>query len=176
MGDCILNRNCLDLTYIKIKKIYCGSCVMSSMLILLIVFQLCFTPFVTPTSYGIAAFSKFENLVDKADIGKVLEEAGNVTIFTPFNAAFDKLPAKVDDLPLPTVRKMALKHFIKGYLPKEDIKSGKIQTLGGEFVEIIKNVATNQLKILSQSTISNVKISGIKTKFGLVYLIDNVLL
>ena len=58
-----------------------------------------------------------------------MEEAGNVTIFTPFNEAFDKLPTKLEDLPLSTQRKMVLKHFVKGFLFKKDMKNGPVSYL-----------------------------------------------
>ena len=57
---------------------------------------------------------------------KELQEAGNVTIFTPFNEAFDKLPTKIEDLPLPTQQRIVLKHFVKGFLFKKDIKNGPV--------------------------------------------------
>merc|ERR1712110_904604 len=44
------------------------------------------------------AFSVFRDLIEKVDIAKEIEEAGNVTIFSPFNDAFDKLPTKVEDM------------------------------------------------------------------------------
>ena len=75
------------------------------------------------------AFSKFIELIGKVGIIKELQEAGNVTIFTPFNEAFDKLPTKIEDLPLPTQRKIVLKHFVKGFLFKKDIKNGPVNYL-----------------------------------------------
>ena len=78
------------------------------------------------TKAGGGAFSKFRELIKKVDIVKEVEEAGNVTIFTPFNMAFDKLPTKIEDLPLPTQRKIVLKHFVKGFLFKKDIKNGPV--------------------------------------------------
>merc|ERR1711971_643618 len=120
---------------------------------------------------GGGAFSKFRELIAKVDIVKEVEEAGNVTIFTPFNKAFDKLPTKLEDLPLSTQRKMVLKHFVKGFLFKKDIKNGPIQTLGGEFITLAKNPDTNKVKIFSQSGQSSIKVSNVKTKFGLVNVI-----
>ena len=72
------------------------------------------------------AFSKFRELIAKVDIVKEVEDAGNVTIFTPFNKAFDKLPTKLEDLPLSTQRKLVLKHFVKGFLLKKDMKNGPV--------------------------------------------------
>jgi len=121
------------------------------------------------------AFSKFIKLIGKVGIVKELQEAGNVTIFTPFNEAFDKLPTKIDDLPLPTQRKIVLKHFVKGFISKKNIKNGPIKTLGGKYIYLAKNADTNKVKIFSQSEQSNIKVSDIKTEFGLVHLIDTIL-
>ena len=62
------------------------------------------------------AFSKFRELIDAVGVNDLLEETGNVTIFSPLNNAFDKLPIKVEDVPLSTVRRWILKHFVKGFL------------------------------------------------------------
>ena len=75
------------------------------------------------------AFSKFRELIAKVDIVKEVEEAGNVTIFTPFNKAFDEFPIKLEDLPLSTQRRIVLKHFVKGFLFKKDIKNGPVSCL-----------------------------------------------
>ena len=72
------------------------------------------------------AFSVFRDLIQKIDISKEVEEAGNVTIFSPFNDAFDKLPTKVEDMDLPTLRKIVLKHFVKGLLRRRDIQNGPV--------------------------------------------------
>ena len=123
---------------------------------------------------GGGAFSKFRELIAKVDIVKEVEDAGNVTIFTPLNEAFDKLPTKIEDLPLPTQRKIVLKHFVKGFLFKKDIKSGPIKTLSGKYIYLARN-ADHKVKIFSQSEQSNIKVSDVKTEFGLVHLIDTVL-
>ena len=51
----------------------------------------------------------------------------------------------------------------------------QLQTLGGDFITIAKDPETNKLRIFSLSGASNVKVSNIKTKFGLVHVIDTVL-
>ena len=51
----------------------------------------------------------------------------------------------------------------------------QIQTLGGEFITLVKNADTNKVKIFSQSGQSNIKVSNVKTKFGLVNIIDTIL-
>ena len=51
----------------------------------------------------------------------------------------------------------------------------QIQTLGGEFITLFKNADTNKVKIFSQSGQSSIKVSNVKTKFGLVDVIDSIL-
>ena len=51
----------------------------------------------------------------------------------------------------------------------------QIQTLGGKYIYLAKNADTNKVKIFSQSGQSNIKVSSVKTKFGLVHLIDTIL-
>ena len=55
-----------------------------------------------------------------------MEAAGNVTIFSPTNQAFEKLSTKVENIDVSILRRWALKHFIKGYHYKRDIKSGPV--------------------------------------------------
>ena len=74
------------------------------------------------------AFSVFRDLIEKVDISEEVKEAGNVTIFSPFNDAFDKLPTKLEDMDLPTLRKIVLKHFVKGFLRRRDIQTGPVST------------------------------------------------
>ena len=53
---------------------------------------------------------------------------GNVTIFAPVNKSYEKLPYKIEDIEIPTLRKWILKHFVRGYLYKKDIISGPVST------------------------------------------------
>ena len=66
------------------------------------------------------------DLIDLVNITQELEAAGNVTIFSPTNQAFEKLPTIVENTDVSILRKWALKHFIKGYHYKRDIKSGPV--------------------------------------------------
>ena len=72
------------------------------------------------------AFSQFRELIDLVGIDEELEAAGNVTIFSPVNKAFDKLDTPVEDLPLPTIRRFILKHFVKNFLFKKDMVNGPV--------------------------------------------------
>jgi uncharacterized surface protein with fasciclin (FAS1) repeats len=74
------------------------------------------------------AFSQFRELIDLVGIDEV-QAAGNVTIFSPVNKAFDKLDTPVEDLPLPTIRKFILKHFVKGFLFKKDMVNGPVSII-----------------------------------------------
>ena len=75
------------------------------------------------------AFSKFRELIDAVGVNNLLEETGNVTMFSPVNNAFDKLPINVEDVPLSTVRRWILKHFVKGFLFRRDMVNGPVSVL-----------------------------------------------
>ena len=73
------------------------------------------------------AFSQFRELIDLVGINEELEAAGNVTIFSPLNKAFDKLD--IEDVPLPTIRRWILKHFVKNFLFKRDMVNGPVSRI-----------------------------------------------
>ena len=79
-----------------------------------------------PSTGATNAFSKFRELIDAVGVNDLLEETGNVTIFSPINKAFDELPTKVEDVPLSTVRRWILKHFVKGFLFRRDMVNGPV--------------------------------------------------
>ena len=75
-------------------------------------------------------FVKFVNffraLIEKVDITQELKMAGNVTIFSPLNEAFDKLPIKIENQSLSSIRRVILRHFVKGFLFKRDMENGTV--------------------------------------------------
>ena len=75
------------------------------------------------------AFSQFRELIDLVGIDEELEAAGNVTIFSPVNKAFDNLDTPVEDLPLPTIKRFILKHFVKNFLFKKDMVNGPVSLI-----------------------------------------------
>merc|ERR1719362_2231382 len=123
---------------------------------------------------GSGAFSTFRALIKKVDITQELKMAGNVTIFSPLNEAFDKLPIKIENQSLSSRRRLILRHFVKGFLFKRDMENGTIRTLGGELVRIVRQ--ENNVKFLTKSTEANLRASNIETAFGLVQVIDSVLI
>merc|ERR1712156_316661 len=122
-----------------------------------------------------------ENTVEKIEKkSNVRIAAGAKNQFTKFQelidtTGVDEMTTKIDDVPLATVQKWILKHFVKGYLFRRDMENGQLVTLGGEFITISKNPRTNKVKVFSNSGKSKVKVANIKTKFGLVHVIDKVL-
>ena len=82
---------------------------------------------------GEHAFSKFKKLTKKAGISQEIEDAGNVTIFSPMNKDFDKVTTKFEDVDLPTLRKWMLKHFVKGFLFRKDLEFGSVPVSSKSF-------------------------------------------
>ena len=68
----------------------------------------------------------FRALIEKVDITQELKMAGNVTIFSPLNEAFDKLPIKIENQNLSSLRRLILRHFVKGFLFKRDMENGTV--------------------------------------------------
>ena len=60
------------------------------------------------------------------DITQELKMAGNVTIFSPLNEAFDKLPIKIENQNLSSLRRLILRHFVRGFLFKRDMENGTV--------------------------------------------------
>merc|ERR1719362_2076531 len=120
------------------------------------------------------AFSTFRALIEKVDITQELKMAGNVTIFSPLNEAFDKLPIGIENQSLSSLRRLILRHFVKGFLFKRDMENGTIRTLGGELVRIVRQ--ENNVKFLTNSSEANLRASNVETAFGLVQVIDSVLI
>ena len=71
-------------------------------------------------------FCFFRALIEKVDITQELKMAGNVTIFSPLNEAFDKLPIKIENQSLSSLRRLILRHFVKGFLFKRDMENGTV--------------------------------------------------
>ena len=63
------------------------------------------------------------------DITQELKMAGNVTIFSPLNEAFDKLPIKIENQSLSSIRRLILRHFVKGFLFKRDMENGTVSII-----------------------------------------------
>ena len=64
------------------------------------------------------------------NVSQELEAAGNVTVFTPVNTAFEKLATKIEDVSVETLRKWILKHFVQGLLYRKDMRNGPVSFLG----------------------------------------------
>merc|ERR1712156_85184 len=122
---------------------------------------------------GPLGFSKFKELSRKANIGQEIIDAGNVTIFSPNNQDFDKAPINFEEVEFTTLRRWMLKHFVKGFMFRKDMEFGKtpVETLGGEFITV-NRPDKNTMTIIYEAGESKVIISGIKTEFGLVHVID----
>jgi len=123
---------------------------------------------------GSKGFSIFRNLFESVDLEKELANIGNITIFAPDNKAFEALSFDVKSLDDKAQRRIILKHFVKGTLKKKEMRSGPLLTLGGEYVTLYKD-QKNRVRLYSLNGESKLKVSNVKTKWGLVHVIDAVL-
>merc|ERR1712062_508870 len=120
------------------------------------------------------AFSIFRELSERVDITEDLRRAGNVTIFSPTNDVFENFPEDIGSLSLPMLRRLILRHFVRGFLLRRDMENGPVRTLGGELITIMKDDVTNEVQIMPQSGVANIQVANIETEFGLVHVVDSL--
>ena len=96
--------------------------------------------------------------------------AGNVTIFSPLNEAFDKLPIKIENQSLSSLRRLILRHFVKGFLFKRDMENG---TVSIKIIPLFLLKVALIPKILKIFFIAHINIPNhyLKQKIGISYLL-----
>ena len=76
----------------------------------------------------------------------------------------------LDDVAL---RALILKHLVRGTLERKDL-NGQVQTLAGVPITLTKN-DKGKLIIISNGKTTKLKITNVRTKWGIVHVIDSVL-
>lgn len=71
------------------------------------------------------------------------------------------------------LRALILKHLVKGTLERKDLK-GQVQTLAGVPITLTKD-DKGKLIIISNGKTTKLKITNVRTKWGIVHVIDSVL-
>lgn len=124
-------------------------------------------------------FSTLVTAVKKAGLVKALSGKGPYTVFAPTNDAFAKVPtATLDGL---LADKAALTdvltyHVVKGKIPSSKLQPTQtVTTLNGDTLTI--DVADGKATITDgQGNTVNITMTDIKTKNGIIHVIDGVLL
>lgn len=145
------------------------------------------TPSATIATQNLAELAKsaasqgqFQTLiraVQAAGLTEQLAKPGPYTIFAPTDAAFSALPkTTLDQLLQPANKQQLVKllayHVIPGGITSQQLTSGQVKTIEGNFVQITVDRASNSI------TVNNAKVTqpDIPASNGIVHIVDQVLL
>lgn len=123
------------------------------------------------------SLSTFLAAAQAADLGEMLQEPGEYTVFAPANAAFTQLPTAVlEGWMLPENREalsqVARYHIVPGSYPRESLRDGmRLRTLQGEELEITLQDGRFRVNGSAQILLEDAESSN-----GLLHIIDGVLL
>jgi uncharacterized surface protein with fasciclin (FAS1) repeats len=124
-------------------------------------------------------FSTLVTAVKKAGLVGALKGKGPFTVFAPTNDAFAKIPADQLNALLADKAKLTAVleyHVLKGRVPSSSLKATQtVPTLEGGTITI--NVADGKATITDgQGNVSNIVMTDVKAKNGVIHVIDTVLL
>lgn len=143
---------------------------------------------IVDTAASIDDFSTLVTAVKAAELVEVLQSEGPFTVFAPLNSAFEKLPKDalaglLEPENKGTLQKVLTYHVVKGNLMAKDVlaaleKNGgkmSVETVSGDsFTVMLKdgNVAIMD----SNSNVSTVVKTDVKTSNGVIHVLDTVLM
>ncbi len=135
------------------------------------------------TIVGVAAansdFSTLVTAIKQAGLVDALKGKGPYTVFAPTNEAFAKIPADQLNALLADKAKLSAVlqyHVLKGRVPSSSLKPTQtVPTLEGGTITI--DVANGEATITDgQGNVSNIVMTDVKAKNGVIHVIDTVLL
>jgi uncharacterized surface protein with fasciclin (FAS1) repeats len=141
------------------------------------------TPTTKQTIVQVAAangdFDTLVTAVKKAGLVKALSGKGPYTVFAPTDEAFAKVPAETLNALLADKKALAdvlTYHVVKGKIPASKLQPTQtVTTLEGKDITI--DVADGKATITDgQGNTANITTTDIKTKNGIIHVIDGVLL
>jgi len=127
---------------------------------------------------GIKGFSIFKGLIDElglADQYQDQDQNEGITIFTPGNKAFSELPFDVNTLDAHAQTRLITKHIVRGTFDAKSLPDGPLKTMNGESIYVARN-ENGKARIITDSGEAKIKIANIKTKLGIVHVVDKVFL
>ena len=114
------------------------------------------------------------------DLGLVdtLKEAEAVTIFAPPDEAFDKLPdGTIESLTPEETREIVLRHVVNSKVLAADVRTGPVETFGGEVIDLIKTAANfGGVQITYKGNTITVDTPDVMASNGVIHIIDKVIL
>ena len=122
-----------------------------------------------------AGFGTLVTAVTKADLVATLQGAGPFTVFAPLDSAFAALPKATLDAALADPKGLLTKvltyHVVKGKITTEQLKVGKLTTVGGEDLDVTKDA--NGIWLINGSPIA---LQNIQATNGVIHAMGAVLL
>lgn len=108
-----------------------------------------------------SVFTTFVKLVSLTDLAPLFEKDGEITVFVPSNAAFDRLPkGTVDKLEDPKNKEILTRliayHMLDGKVPEAEVKAGSMVMKSGDTVNVevgdqvgyLMNIKMNGIPVL----------------------------
>merc|ERR1711971_180278 len=131
---------------------------------------------VVDIAVGNKDFSTLVKIVSDLGLVETLKNAEAVTIFTPNDAAFAKLPAgTLESLTPEQAKEIVLRHVVGAKVSAQDVATGPVETLGGETIELIKH-HNGGIQIKGPTTSTHVILANIFATNGVIHVIDSVIL
>ena len=129
-------------------------------------------------------FKTLVNLLTDLELVDKLKGLTAQTIFAPSDEAFSKLPdGTLDRLTTKQKKAIVLRHVVEGVtILAADVKSGPIETIGGEFIDL-KNYNEGHIEydeegvqIYYKNNRIDVAIADVMASNGVIHVIDKVIL
>ena len=123
------------------------------------------------TAVGAGQFTTLAKALTAAGLVDTLKGPGPFTVFAPTDAAFAKIPpAKLNALlaDKAALTKVLTYHVVPGMVVAADVKSGKVKTVEGEFLNVSATsagVMVNDAKVIKTDVIAT---------NGVIHVIDTV--
>merc|ERR1711971_1494925 len=122
-------------------------------------------------------FKTLVQLLTDLELVDALREAQAQTIFAPSDEAFAKLPeGTLESLTTEQALAIVLRHVVGGVtVPAADVVTGPVETLGGEFIDLIKT-DEGGVQISYMNNIVNVVTADVMASNGVIHVLDEVIL
>merc|ERR1711971_581467 len=132
---------------------------------------------VVDVAIAAGSFTTLVKLLSDLGLVDALKGATAQTIFAPSDEAFAKLPeGTLESLTPEQALAIVLRHVVGGVtVPAADVTTGPVETLGGEFIDLIKT-DEGGVQISYMSNLVNVVTADVMANNGVIHVIDEVIL
>merc|ERR1711935_19450 len=132
---------------------------------------------VVDVAIAAGSFTTLVKLLSDLGLVDALREAEAQTIFAPSDEAFAKLPeGALENLTPDQALAIVLRHVVGGAtVLAADVTTGPVETLGGEFIDLIKT-DDGGVQISYMNNIVNVVTADVMASNGVIHVLDEVIL